>query len=66
MELNKIYFTCPSRPNIPVLQGLNFSVESGKTLALVGASSCSKSTVVSLLGWLYDPDDSILVRTEQA
>ena len=65
LELDKVYFTYPSRPNIPVLQGLNFSVESGKTLALVGASGCGKSTVVSLLGRLYDPDDGILVRTEQ-
>ena len=65
MELDKVYFTYPSRPNIPVLQGLNFSVESGKALALVGASGCGKSTVISLLGRLYDPDDGILVSTEQ-
>ena len=65
MELDKVHFTYPSRPNIPVLQGLSFSVECGKTLALVGASGCGKSTVVSLLGRLYDPDDGLLVRIEQ-
>ena len=31
------------------------SVKPGRTLALVGPSGCSKSTVVSLIAWFYDP-----------
>jgi len=61
LELDKIYFTYPSRPNIQILQGLNLYIESGKTLALVGPSGCGKSTVVSLLERLYDPESGLIV-----
>ena len=59
--MDKVHFTYPSRPNIPVLQGLSISVEPGEMLALVGPSGCGKSTVVSLLEQLYYPDDGLLV-----
>ena len=38
-----------------VLDSLNLSISSGKTLALVGPSGCGKSTIVSLLERFYDP-----------
>ena len=59
--MEKLYFTYPSRPNVPVLQGLSVRVQPGQTLALVGPSGCGKSTVVSLLERLYDPDQGVLV-----
>ena len=65
MELDKVYFTYPSRPKITVLQGLSFTIQSGKTLALIGDSGCGKSTVLSLLERLYDPDDGLLVRLQE-
>lgn len=61
LSLEKVYFTYPSRPNIPVLQGLSVTVKSGQTLALVGPSGCGKSTVVSLMERFYDPDNGVLV-----
>ena len=63
--MDKVYFTYPSRPNTAVLQGLSFTIQTGKTLALIGASGCGKSTVVSLLERLYDPDDGLLVRLQE-
>lgn len=61
LSLEKLYFIYPSRPNVPVLQGLSASVQSGQTLALVGPSGCGKSTVVSLLERFYDPDNGVVV-----
>ena len=39
-----------------VLQGLSFSVEKGEFIAFVGQSGAGKSTIVSLLARMYDPD----------
>lgn len=39
-----------------ILQGMNLKVPHGKTLALVGASGCGKSTTIQLLQRFYDPD----------
>ena len=61
LSLEKLYFTYPSRPNVPVLRGVSVSISSGQTLALVGPSGCGKSTVISLLERFYDPDQGVLV-----
>ncbi len=39
----------------PVLRGLTFTAEGGKTTALVGPSGAGKSTVISLIPRFYDP-----------
>ncbi len=41
--------------NRPVLEGIDFTVEPGETVALVGATGSGKSTTVSLLLRFYDP-----------
>ncbi|XP_069318702.1 ATP-dependent translocase ABCB1 [Eulemur rufifrons] len=51
----EVVFNYPTRPDIPVLQGLSLEVKKGQTLALVGSSGCGKSTVVQLLERFYDP-----------
>ncbi|XP_059113272.1 ATP-dependent translocase ABCB1 [Peromyscus eremicus] len=55
VKFNEVKFNYPTRPDIPVLQGLNLEVKKGQTLALVGSSGCGKSTVVQLLERFYDP-----------
>lgn len=44
-----------------VLRGLDLSVKTGQTLALVGSSGCGKSTVVSLLERFYDVESGHVV-----
>jgi ATP-binding cassette, subfamily B, bacterial MsbA len=41
--------------NDPVLHGLSFVAEGGKTTALVGPSGAGKSTVITLVPRFYDP-----------
>jgi ATP-binding cassette subfamily B (MDR/TAP) protein 1 len=52
---NDVEFSYPSRPDVPVLKGLNLSIAPGESVALVGASGCGKSTIAQLIQRLYEP-----------
>jgi peptide/nickel transport system ATP-binding protein len=52
--LNRIVERKP-RQFVHAVDGVSFSIERGKTLALVGESGCGKSTVARLLVGLYPP-----------
>ena len=52
--LNRIVERKP-RQFVHAVDGVSFSIERGKTLALVGESGCGKSTVARLLVGLYAP-----------
>ncbi|XP_053548248.1 ATP-dependent translocase ABCB1-like [Bombina bombina] len=55
IEFKNIHFSYPTRPDTQILKGLNLTVQAGKTVALVGASGCGKSTTIQLLQRFYDP-----------
>lgn len=55
IEFRNVHFRYPTRPDQPVLRGLNLSVKPGQYVALVGASGCGKSTTIALLERFYDP-----------
>ncbi|XVE50543.1 hypothetical protein DITRI_Ditri01bG0171200 [Diplodiscus trichospermus] len=55
IEFKGIYFNYPSRPDTPVLQGLDLRIPAGKSVGLVGGSGSGKSTTISLLQRFYDP-----------
>lgn len=40
----------------PVLEGINFCVEPGQTVAIVGQTGCGKSTLSKLVNRIYDVD----------
>ncbi|KAJ2972695.1 hypothetical protein NQ176_g7011 [Zarea fungicola] len=62
IELQDAAFAYPSRPDVPILQGLSLEFEAGKTTALVGSSGSGKSTIVSLIERWFDVDSgSVLV-----
>ncbi|CAG2178572.1 unnamed protein product, partial [Oppiella nova] len=54
VELRGTHFSYPSRPDVPVLRGLDLVAEPGQTVALVGPSGCGKSTVIQLVQRFYD------------
>ncbi|XAR48125.1 Xenobiotic-transporting ATPase [Bertholletia excelsa] len=55
IEFKEVSFSYPSRPDAPVLKGVNLKVKAGKTVGLVGGSGSGKSTIISLLERFYDP-----------
>ncbi|QKX60860.1 uncharacterized protein TRUGW13939_08006 [Talaromyces rugulosus] len=55
LEFRDVHFRYPTRPEQPVLRGLNLTVKPGQYVALVGASGCGKSTTIALLERFYDP-----------
>lgn len=54
VEYHHVSFAYPQRDRW-VLQDLNFTVESGERVALVGASGAGKTSLVNLLPRFYDP-----------
>lgn len=55
VEFCDVTFAYPCRPDAVIFSGLNLRVCSGEVVAVVGSSGCGKSSVVSLLLRLYDP-----------
>lgn len=50
----EVCFSYPSRPNL-VFENLTFTVNPGKTIAVVGPSGSGKSTIISMIQRFYDP-----------
>jgi ABC-type multidrug transport system fused ATPase/permease subunit len=49
-------FTYPSRPDVPVLKGIDLHIQPGQQVALVGASGAGKTTIMQLLLRFYQPE----------
>ncbi|KAF7634500.1 hypothetical protein Mgra_00006071 [Meloidogyne graminicola] len=56
IEFRNVHFRYPTRPNVPVLKGLSFTVEPGQIVALVGPSGGGKSSCIALLEHFYEPE----------
>ena len=65
IKLRGLRFAYPSRPDIPVLHGLDLDVPPNKTTALVGASGSGKSTIFGLLERWYLPSGGSITLDDQ-
>src|SRR5947207_4927367 len=55
LDFEGVHFSYPGGQEI--LRGSNFTLESGKTYALVGPTGGGKTTTASLMARLYDPTE---------
>jgi len=63
VRIQKLSFSYPSRPDTPVLNCLDLSLEPGKNLSIVGGSGSGKSTIAHLLTRLYEvPPNTIWIN----
>lgn len=65
IEFKNVFFTYDDT-NIKALQGVSFKVNSGETLAIIGKTGSGKSTVLDLIGRLYDIDKGELLIDNKA
>lgn len=60
IEFKNVHYTY-NDTNIEALKGISFKLEHGKTLAIIGKTGSGKSTILDLIGRLYDIDKGELL-----
>lgn len=53
IQFNNVHFAYPERPDTAALTSLDFEIQPGEKIALIGASGAGKSSIASLLLGLY-------------
>lgn len=61
IEFRDVSFSYPLRPDAMVISKLNLKVSEGEIIAIVGQSGSGKSTIISLLQRLYDPNEGVIL-----
>ena len=54
IEFNNVYFSYTEGGERPVLSNINLSIKSGETIGIIGGTGSSKTSLVNLIGRLYD------------
>ncbi|HYO73587.1 MAG TPA: ABC transporter transmembrane domain-containing protein [Archangium sp.] len=66
VEFQQVRFAYPTRPDVPVLQGIDLKLDPGDVVAIVGPSGAGKSTIAGLLARMYDPQGGRLLLDGKA
>lgn len=64
IEAKNLSFTYPNA-NTPALEQINFEVNKGQVLGIIGGTGAGKSTLLKLLMQFYDPTDGVLTLNNQ-
>ena len=51
--------------SVPVLKNINFTIQKGQHIALIGASGCGKSTLLKIIYGLLDANQGTLFWEDQ-
>lgn len=57
IRFKEVAFSYPTREDLPVLRNIDFEIDAGQKVALVGPSGSGKSTITSLLLRYYQPNE---------
>jgi ATP-binding cassette subfamily B protein len=60
LRFEEVSFAYPTRPDAPVLRGLELDIAQGEIVAVVGPSGAGKSTLAALISRLYDPTSGVV------
>ncbi|MFM6913810.1 MAG: ABC transporter ATP-binding protein, partial [Aquirufa sp.] len=56
IKAQDLEFSYPSRPSVQIIKGINFTIEPGQKVAIVGTSGTGKSTLAQLFMRFYEPN----------
>jgi len=48
------------KPGVPVLRGISFNIQAGKTMAVVGHTGAGKTSLISILNRLYETESGLI------
>ncbi len=57
IDFENVYFSYNKTAEKPVLSNINLSIKSGETIGIIGGTGSSKTSLVNLIGRLYDVDE---------
>ncbi|GLT68950.1 hypothetical protein SLA2020_411400 [Shorea laevis] len=65
IELKKVFFSYPARPDQMIFKGLSLKIEAGKNNSIGRQSGSGKSTVIGLIERFYDPQNGSVLIDER-
>ena len=57
IDFENVYFSYSKKSERPVLNNINLSISSGETIGIIGGTGSSKTSLVNLIGRLYDVNE---------